>query len=167
MGEPKLPLGASKFAAFHSIIYYFTRLAGSRRKGHLHVMPFTHKQTLLCCSLRSVNLGSTLAFHMTEVECEIPAQTFMRADLHYITSVPHHGRQEWERGVGGGTCTSVVAGSRTAKEIEKMVSQGSRGWGCVSPRLLSLPASQTWLHCGFPACRCDLTRADGDRAMQH
>lgn len=94
MGEPKLPLGASKFAAFHTFIYYFTRLAGGRQKRHPHVMPFTHKQTLLCCSLRSVNLGSTLAFHMTEVECEIPAQTFMRADLHYITSVPHHGRQE-------------------------------------------------------------------------
>lgn len=130
---------------------------------------FTHKQTLLFYSSRSVNLGSTLAFHMTEVECEISAQTFMRADLRYITSVPHRGAWNGSEESAAGYCSSAAAGSRTAKEIEKMVSRGSRGWGRrrVFPRLLSLPASQTWLHCGSPARRCDLTRADGDHATQH
>lgn len=80
------------------ILFYFTGLAHTTT-AHARDA-FTHKQTLLRYSLRSVSLGSMLAFHMTEVESEISAQTFMRADLHYITSVPHHGRQERERGVG-------------------------------------------------------------------
>ncbi len=45
----------------------------------------------------SVNPGFALASHMTEIECEISTQTFMSADLHYITSVPRNGCRELEQ----------------------------------------------------------------------
>lgn len=102
MGDPKLLLSVSLLPAFYTFIHDFTSLDWQRTTTAAARDAVTHKQTLLFYSSRSVNLGSTLAFHMTEVECEISAQTFMRADLHYITSVPHHGRLEWEQGVGGG-----------------------------------------------------------------
>lgn len=94
MGDSKL-----LFLPAFTFIHDFTSLGWQRTTTAAARDAVTHKQTLLFYSSRSVNLGSTLAFHMTEVECEISAQTFMRADLHYITSVPHHGRLERERAI--------------------------------------------------------------------
>lgn len=93
MGDSNLLLSVSLLPAF-TFMQDFTSLDWQRTTTAAARDAVTHKQTLLFYSSRSVNLGSTLAFHMTEVECEISAQTFMRADLHYITSVPHHGRLE-------------------------------------------------------------------------
>lgn len=92
-GRPLL-LSVSPLPAFCTFKHDFVSLEGQCTTTAAARNAVTHKQTLLFNSSRSVNLGSTLAVHMTEVECEISAQTFMRADLHYITSVPHHGRLE-------------------------------------------------------------------------
>lgn len=46
---------------------------------------------------RMLNPSSVLVSHMTELECEISTQTFMRTDLHYITSVSHDGCWELKK----------------------------------------------------------------------
>lgn len=110
---------------------------------------------------------------MTEIECEISTQTFMSADLHYITSVPHHWCRESEQGQNNGDVKEGLMGGRKNKwhfsggdkherkrtsdrEIEKMGSWCSTR---ASIRLLSLPSRQTWLHHSVPVCRYDLTHA--------
>lgn len=117
---------------FSPTLHIFSSLDWQHRTTCIHA--FAHKQTLVVYWKCSVNPGSALASHMTEVECEISTQTFMRADLHYITSVPHHGCREWEQGKMGKKQTNYTSiGGRSrrerTKEIEKGGSRGSSGWG--------------------------------------
>lgn len=170
------------FVTVHMTINALNLTWQHRTRPHAH-MPLHTNSPLLNWKC-SVNPGFALASHMTEIECEISTQTFMSADLHYITPVPHHGCRESEQGRNKGNVKEVYMGEKNAlqwqiearennnkryREVEKIRSGGSSGWGHmrVPLRLLSLPASQTWLHHSFPVCRYDLTHADGAYAIRH
>lgn len=90
---------------------------------------------------------------MTEIECEISAQTFMSAHLNYITSAPLHWyhtiksgknkRDELSEGwVKGKTCTWESGEERNSCGVKEKKAPGGllNETRCVS-RLLSLPAS--------------------------
>lgn len=94
---------------------YFSGLAARQQRPHVILTPLrTNKRSSFIHHARSIS-APHWPFHMTEVECEIPAQTFMRADLHYITSEPHHGRLEGERGVRSGLLLRGSGGEQNSE----------------------------------------------------
>lgn len=154
---------------------------------------FSHKRTLLLCLKCSDNSGCALAAHMTEIECEISPQTFMSADLHYITPLAHRRRRELEQGRKQRKCEARLNGGEgiTLEEVkekkewgrtrdggmEKMGSGGSGGTRrphvCFSQTAVSSsypdmtsPPRRPGLHIWPHSCRWSLRSHSGVSSVQ-
>lgn len=92
-----------------------------------------------CClfSFLFTNIVQIFIAHMNEIECEISAQTFITADLHYIISTTNSSATVT-------TETRNDEGAKTSRNDEIGSHMKGHPLGLLCP-----PAAQTWLHHSF------------------
>lgn len=113
----KVFLSAIIFFHIHNFLIFCLHWISITNKDH---MPLHTNNTCTLLQMlkkkkekekRMLNPSSVLVSHMTELECEISTQTFMRTDLHYITSVSHDGCWELkEKRKNGGEIITLQQG---------------------------------------------------------
>lgn len=139
-----------------------------RRHVPTHTRTHTHfmkmfSQSLLCTGL-SHNWNRVWNFCSNIHECRPALHHLCTSPLAAMQKNKARAKETWRMVSGLKQIILELERERTIEKAEEVVDEAT----CVFLfRLLSLSASQTWLHHSFLVCRSGLTHADRAYAIQH